>query len=104
MLWMAKAKPRPSPMASAVYFQALARRVASMSTDAVRVTAAESEIGSHQRNGCNQHQSNGRDGQGLEEFFHCMDMQSACLFCWRVHTPLQPFGPQFCGSLQSRPA
>ena len=35
---------------------------------------------------------------------HCMAMQSACLFSWRVHTPLQPFGPQFCGSLQSRPA
>ena len=87
-----------------MYFQALARRVVSMSADAVRVAATESEIGSYQRNGCNQHQSYGRDSQGLEEFFHCIAMQSACLFCWRVHTPLQPFGPQFSGSLQSRPA
>lgn len=39
---------------------------------------------------------------GFEAAHHCSAMQSACLFCWRVHTPLQPFGPQLMGSRQSR--
>ena len=86
-----------------MYFQALARRVVSMSADPVRVAAAEREIGSRERGDSQHHHNQGNYCQGLEDFFHCIAMQSACLFCCRVHTPLQPFGPQFCGRRQSRP-